>query len=87
MSIFLRSSVKSVSEKDLNAVVVGLNAAEHALQPPMFANAFGDFRARTVKAVEGHGEVFVELRAISGEAGAELIEGFHGQAARIALGL
>jgi len=78
--------VKSVSEK-ADAVIVGLYVAGHALQPPMFANAFGDFRARTVKAVEGHGEIFVELRAISGKAGAELIEGFHGQAAGVTTNL
>ena len=65
--------MKSVSEK-ADAVIVGLDVAEHALQPPMFAN-------------EGHGEIFVELRAISGKAGAELIEGFHGQAAGVTTNL
>jgi hypothetical protein len=87
MSIFLRSSVKSVSEKalmqSLDAIVVRFHAAEHALQPPVFADAFGNFCAGAVVAVKGEGDVLVELRAVGRKSRAKSIENFDGSAGGI----
>jgi hypothetical protein len=67
--IFLRSSVKSVSENALDAVVVRLGAAHHALPPPVLDNAGDWLRARPVKTIEGTArEIEIELCPLSASA-------------------
>ena len=63
--IAFRSSVKSVSRERLDAVVVRLGAAHHALTPPVADDAFGALRAGPVEAVERPGgDIEVELRTV-----------------------
>src|SRR5260370_33000796 len=67
----------------LDAVVVSFDSTHHSLQPPMLPNAFRNLRAWTVVAIERKGNVLVELRPVSSDPGADAIERFHRQAARI----
>ena len=67
----------------LDAVVGGLQPAHHPLQPEGIAQALRDFRVWPVGAVEGHAQVLEKLRAVRMHAGANVVEGFHGQAAGI----
>jgi hypothetical protein len=67
----------------LDAVVVRLDGARHALHPPVLADAFGDLRAGAVVAVERQRDVAVELGAIAGDAGAQAVEHVDRQPARV----
>src|SRR5216684_5436355 len=67
----------------LDAVIVSFDSAHHSLQPPMLPNAFRSLRAWTVVAIERKGKVLVELRLILRNPGADAVERFHRQAARI----
>jgi len=57
------------------------------LQPERVADALGDLYTRPVGAVERHGEVLEELRAVGGHPGADVIEGLDRQAVGVDLGL
>src|SRR5260370_8066137 len=67
----------------LNAVIVSFDSARHSLQPKMLPNAFRNLRAWTVVAIERKGKVLVELRLVRRDPGADAVEHFHRQAARI----
>jgi hypothetical protein len=54
--------------------VGGRESRHHALQPERVPDAFGDFRACTVVAVERQAQILEELRAVGLHAGAQLIE-------------
>src|SRR5208283_2646917 len=69
--------------ESLDAVVVGLHSSQHALQPPVFPNAFRNLGAGPVVAVEGEGNVPVKLRPICRKLGSEVIEDRDGQATGI----
>ena len=53
----------------------------------MSCDAFGDLGAGAVVAVEGQGEVLVELRAVGDEAGAKTVEDGHREAFGVLVGL
>src|SRR5262249_18095208 len=55
--------------KRLDALVGCRETGHHALKPEGLAHTFRDFRTGPVVAVEGHTEVFPELRAISQDFG------------------
>ena len=82
MSNFLRSSVKSVSDKGLDAVVGVLQAGLHAPEPELIERALRDLRTRSVSAKELRSEVFVGLRAVLGEAVSEAVEDLDGKSFR-----
>src|SRR5580704_5541762 len=46
----------------LNAIVVGLDASQHALQPPVLTNTLRDLCARAIVSVKRKSYVLVELR-------------------------
>ena len=58
----------------LNAVIAGLDAAHHSLEPPVLADALRDFCAGTVVTVERESDVPIELRAIGCECNAKIVE-------------
>src|SRR5690606_24775028 len=61
--------------ESLDAVVVRLDAAHHALAPPVLYRSLGYFSTRPVEAVERAGwNIEEELGAIGGEGGAETVE-------------
>src|SRR6476661_1974391 len=63
---------------------MGLGAAHHALPPPIADQTFGDLRAGLVEIIEGAARDFeVELSAVGGQRGAELIEDLDWQAAGV----
>src|SRR5262249_15979944 len=82
MSNFLRSSVKSVSDKGLDAVVGVLQAGLHAPEPELIERALRDLRTRSVRAKELRSEVFVGLRVVLGEAVSEAVEDLDGKSFR-----
>src|SRR3712207_9505057 len=53
---------------------LSLDATHHALKPEGLAQALVDLRALAVEAVERHGEVLEELRAIAGGVLADAVE-------------
>ena len=68
----------------LDAVVMRLRAAHHALAPPVLDHGLRRLRARPVVAVEGAArEVEIELRAVGGELLPQAVEYLDRQAARI----
>src|SRR5229473_756128 len=67
----------------LDAVIVSFDSAHHSLQPKMLLNPFRNLRAWTVVAIERQRKVFIELRPVSRDPGADAVEHFHRQAARI----
>ncbi len=69
----------------LDAVECGFETDLHRPQPERVQNALGDLGARPVGAEEGYAEILVELRAVRGDAGADLVECFDGQTAWIGL--
>src|ERR1700677_267027 len=73
--------------KGLDAIVVGLDPAHHALPPPVVAYGLGDFGAGSVESVERHGEVLEKLGPMVRCAVADPIEYFDGNAAWIFLRL
>src|SRR5262249_6222804 len=69
----------------LDAVIVGLGPAHHALPPPVRDHAFQRLGARPVEPVEGTGgEIAIKLGAVGGQAVAEAVEDFDRQAAWVA---
>ena len=71
----------------LDAKIGGGEAGHHALEPEGVADAFGDFCAGPVVAVERQREVLEKLRAVGHDAGAEPVEDLDRQAAGIGGGL
>ena len=67
----------------LDAVVDGLEAGQHPLQPERIAQTLRDLGARPVGAVERRAEILEELRAVGEDAGADLVEHLDRQAAGI----
>lgn len=68
----------------LDAIVMGIGGAHHALTPPVPDDGLGRFHAGSVEAVERTArEIEVELRAIGGELFAKIVEDLDRQAARI----
>src|SRR3546814_7003635 len=71
--------------KLLDAVVVGLGAADHALPPPFLDQALADLRAVAVEAIErARGDIEVELRPVLGQCLAEPVEHLDGKTAGVA---
>ena len=69
----------------LDAVMVGLGAAHHALAPPVPDDTLGCFGASPVEAVEGPTrDIEVELRAIGRELPPEAVEHLDGQPGLVA---
>ena len=52
-----------------------------------FAHAFRDLCARTIVTIEGHAQILPELRAVSLNAGTQLVEYLNWRTARICWGL
>mgnify|MGYP000229951271 CR=1 FL=1 len=74
--------------KFADAVKLALDAAHHALPPPVVDDALIDLRPVTVVAVERPGRhIEIELRAVGDQRGAEAVEHLDRQAARIGGGL
>ena len=71
----------------LDAVEHALEAGPHPLEPERVAQARRDLGARPVGPVERPGQVLEKLGAVREDAGADLIEGLHRQAARVGDGL
>src|SRR4029453_5696673 len=68
----------------LNAVVMRLGAAHHALAPPVVDHGLRHLRSGAVKSVERPArEISIDLRAIGGELLAETVEHLDRQTARI----
>ena len=68
----------------LDAVVVRLGAAHHALAPPVADEALRDLRAWPVEAVEGPGgDIEEELRPVRRQRRPQPVEGLDGLAARV----
>src|ERR1039457_3480656 len=70
----------------LNAVVMGLDASHHALQPPALTDALRNLCARAVVSVKGKRDVLVELRAVGRQCCPKAVEDRDGQTARILFG-
>ena len=71
-----------------DAVVVGLRAAHHALAPPVLDDRFGRLDAGPVEPVERPGrQRTVELRAVGGQLGLQVVEHALRQTAGVRLGL
>src|ERR1051325_1187987 len=64
-----------------------LQAGLHAPQPELVEHALRDLRTGTIGAVEHNRQVFVKLRRILGETGAQAIEHLHRKSLRIGLRL
>src|ERR1700728_2234922 len=71
----------------LDAVVLALDAASHALIPEVFADAFRDFGAGSVVSEEWQREILPELGAVAGGAGSDAVKDREGKAAGILVGL
>jgi hypothetical protein len=67
----------------LNAKIAGGHAGHHALQPEGLAHALRNLRFRPVVAVEGHGQVLEELRAVAQHTLADAVEDIDRQTAGI----
>ena len=72
--------------ESLDAVEDAFETSLHALEPERVPQALGDLGARPVGAIEWYGEIFEELGAVGEDIGADLVKGFHGQAAGISRG-
>ncbi len=59
-----------------DALILGLDAAHHALPPPVFADPLGYRRARTIETVERNRDVLVKLRAMVRRAVADAVDHF-----------
>src|ERR1700731_2179390 len=69
--------------KRLDAEIAGGHAGHHALQPEGFAHALRSLSVRPVVAVERHGQVLEELRAVAQHTLADAVEDLDRQAAGI----
>src|SRR5260370_19433064 len=71
----------------LNAIIMRFDASQHALQPPVVANAFRNLRGCAGVPVKRQSDVLVELRPVGHESCPKAIEHREGQAVRILLRL
>ena len=71
--------------KGLDTVVLRLDAAHHALTPPIASYPFDDRRARAVVTIEGQRDVDVELGAVETRAHTDLVEHVDRQAPGVLL--
>ena len=62
---------------------MGLDASQHALQPPALTDPFRDFCPRPVVSVKRERDLLVELRAVGHECCPKAVEDREGEAARI----
>src|SRR5437870_6078841 len=69
--------------KSLDAIVMGLCASHHALQPPALADPFRNLGAWPVVAVERKRKVLVKLRPICHKLSSQIVEHREGQTTRI----
>src|SRR5215472_7231471 len=67
----------------LDAVVGVVQPGLHAPQPELVQHALGDLGTRPVSTIELHGKLFVELRPVPGQAGAQAVEDLNRQPLRI----
>src|SRR5699024_11955545 len=69
LPIYLLQVLREVSFREgLDAIVMGLGAANHALAPPVLDQALADLCSLAVEAVERPGgDVEIKLRAVLGE--------------------
>jgi hypothetical protein len=70
-----------------DAFILSLDAPHHALSPPISANTFRDLGVRTVKTVERHRDIDVELRPMVSRAIAKAVEHLDRQPVRVLLRL
>ena len=66
----------SVSEENLDTLIVRCGGTHHALTPPVFANPLRDDCTRTIEAIERDRDVLVKLRAMVCRSVADAVDHF-----------